>query len=248
MIPALTADQMREVDRAMVEDFHIELLQMMENAGRGLAELAISAFRTRAVAVLAGRGGNGGGGLVAARHLINRGRRVQVVLARAERELSSAARHQLDILRRMNAELLDVSLEPELTPLARIDTPDLIIDALLGYSLTGAPRGLAARLIRWSNTYPAPVLSLDTPSGLDVTTGVAADPCVRATATLTLALPKVGLLDSGQVGRLYLADISVPRELYRRIGIEVGDLFEQDSIVLLDEDHLTREGRATTNS
>ena len=83
-VPALTTEQMRAVDRAMVDDLHIELIQMMENAGRNLAELAISRFSPSSVTVLSGPGGNGGGGLVAARHLANRGCRVQVMdLSRA---------------------------------------------------------------------------------------------------------------------------------------------------------------------
>jgi len=72
-VPALTTEQRRAVDRAMVEDLHIELVQMMENAGRGLAELAITRFSPSSVTVLSGPGGNGGGGLVAARQLANRG-------------------------------------------------------------------------------------------------------------------------------------------------------------------------------
>ena len=76
--PSVTADQMREVDRAVIEDFHIELMQMMENAGRGMAEVAVDLFRPRRVLVLAGPGGNGAGGLVAARHLSNRGVMVRV--------------------------------------------------------------------------------------------------------------------------------------------------------------------------
>lgn len=109
--------------------------------------------------------------------------------------------------------------------------PDLIVDALIGYSLTGDPTGPAAGLIRWANRQPAPVLSLDTPSGLDVTTGVAARPCVQAAATLTLALPKTGLLNAPETGHLYLADISVPPLVYRRMGIEVGNLFGEASII-----------------
>src|SRR5215469_2666089 len=84
-IPALTTEQMRAVDRAMVEDLHIELVQMMENAGRTLAELAITRFSPTSATVLAGPGGNGGGGLVAARHLANRGCQVQAVLSEPDR-------------------------------------------------------------------------------------------------------------------------------------------------------------------
>jgi NAD(P)H-hydrate epimerase len=224
--PAVTAEQMREVDRAMVEDFHIELVQMMENAGRALAELAVDLFGPARLLVLAGPGGNGGGGLVAARHLANRGRQVRVVLATPPERLAPVPRHQLDILTRMGV-LVAAASRPD-------GDVDLVIDALLGYSLTGEPRDPVASLIRWINEQTAPVLSLDAPSGLDVTTGVPAQPCVRATATLTLALPKTGLLRAPQVGHLYLADISVPPALYRRMGIEVGDLFTERPIIQIN--------------
>lgn len=221
LIPAVTADQMRQVDRAMIEYLHIELIQMMENAGRSLADLAIRLFEPQRVVVLAGGGGNGGGGLVAARHLANGGREVQVVLGAGEGDMSPVPAHQLDILHRMGA--LIVSDPP---------AADVVVDALIGYSLRGDPAGRTAELIEWANRQTAPVLSLDTPSGLDVTTGLAGNPCVRAAATLTLALPKVGLLVAPEhVGRLYLADISVPRVVYERMGLQVGDVFSADAIV-----------------
>src|SRR6516225_8801658 len=87
---AVTADQMREIDRIMVEDLHIELVQMMENAGRNLADLAQRRFRPTSVLVIAGVGGNGGGGLVAARHLANRGLTVSVVASRPESVMTAA--------------------------------------------------------------------------------------------------------------------------------------------------------------
>src|SRR5215471_14025706 len=101
-VPALTTEQMRAVDRAMVEDLHIELVQMMENAGRSLAELAIARFAPASVTVLAGPGGNGGGGLVAARHLVNRGCGVSVVLSQPD-SMTAVPAHQADILARMGA-------------------------------------------------------------------------------------------------------------------------------------------------
>jgi len=220
-IPAVTAAQMREVDRAMVEDLHIELEQMMENAGRSLADLAQRLFGPASATVLAGDGGNGGGGLVAARHLANRGVAVTVTLARAENELAPVTLQQWDILRRMDVPTTSDPVEAE-----------LVIDALIGYSLRGNPAGRAAELIEWTNRQPAPVLSLDTPSGLDVTSGLPGSPCVEATATLTLALPKAGLLVApALVGRLYLADISVPRLVYERMGLRVGDLFAGGAVV-----------------
>ena len=221
-VPALTTEQMRAVDRAMVEDLHIELVQMMENAGRNLAELAITRFSPTSVTVLAGPGGNGGGGMVAARHLANRGCQVQVVLSEPDR-LTPVPAHQADILTRMG-----------ITIASRAPTADLVVDALIGYSLRGDPAGTAAQLITWANGQAAPVLALDTPSGLDLTTGTAGSPTVGASATLTLAVPKIGVLDAPSAGELYVADISVPPLVYQRMGITVPPLFRQSSLLQID--------------
>jgi NAD(P)H-hydrate epimerase len=213
-IPAVTAEQMREVDRLAVGEFGLLLIQMMENAGIRLAELALQRFEPQAVVVLCGPGGNGGGGLVAARHLANHGVRVAVTVAADRVRLGEVPRHQLSILERM-----EVPVTPE--PMKA----DLVLDALIGYSLHGDPRGRAAELIGWANDQEAPVCSLDVPSGLDATTGDVRDPCVRATATLTLALPKTGLAGAGVVGELYLADISIPPVVYAKLGMELGAVF-----------------------
>jgi NAD(P)H-hydrate epimerase len=222
-IPAVTAEQMREVDRVAVEEFNLLLIQMMENAGIRLAELALRRFRPEAVAVLCGPGGNGGGGLVAARHLANRGVRVAVTLGEDRSRLGEVPGHQLAILERMA-----VPVVPE--PVAA----GLVLDALIGYSLRGDPYGRAAELIRWANEQEAPVCSLDVPSGLDATTGAIGHPCMRATATLTLALPKTGLVAAPEiVGELYLADISIPPGLYSKIGIQVDSIFASGPILRL---------------
>lgn len=149
-VPYLTTDQMREVDRAMIEDFKIDLVQMMENAGRNLADLARARFlngdpQSRKVTALAGTGGNGGGSLVCARWLHNRGALVTVFAARPGHEFTPVPAHQLEILRRMQ---VDVSQAGGLDSAER---PELIIDGVIGYSLQGAPRGAAADLIRWAN-------------------------------------------------------------------------------------------------
>ena len=205
----------------MVEDLHIELMQMMENAGRSLAQLAIARFAPARVTVLAGPGGNGGGGLVAARHLLNRGHIVSVVLSDPD-ALTPVPAHQADILGRMGAAMGPV-------PVAA----DLVVDALIGYSLRGDPTGQAATLIEWANQQPAPILALDTPSGLDVTTGIAGSPHIQATATLTLALPKTGLINTPAAGELYLADISVPAIVYQRMGLTLPQLFRDDVVIRL---------------
>jgi NAD(P)H-hydrate epimerase len=222
-VPPLTAEQMREVDRLMVEEVGIDLARTMENVGANLASLAIDLFAPRTACVLAGAAGNGGGGMTAARHLSNRGVAVTVVPSRGKDAFDPVPAQQLDILRWMNVPIV---AEPR--------DADLVIDALIGYSLRGAPRGRAAELIRWANDASTPVLSLDVPSGLDATTGETSEPCIHAAVTMALALPKTGLLVAReQVGRLYVADISVPPTMYRRFGITVPPLFETNTIVEL---------------
>lgn len=236
-IPWLTADEMREVDRAMIEDHRIELIQMMESAGRGLAALARDRFldgdpREKRVLALVGTGGNGGGGLVCARRLHAWGARVRVVLTHPVEELLGIPEHQADIVERLG---IPITHAGQPTVLGDFD---LVIDALLGYGLSGPPHEGAEQLIHLANELGAPVLSLDTPSGLDATTGSAPGAAVRATATLTLALPKIGLRAPGaaeHVGELYLGDIGVPPELYAGSGLayEVGPIFAREEILRL---------------
>lgn len=234
-IPFVSADQMREVDRAMVEDYGIALVQMMENAGRELANLARRRFLAgapmgRRVLVLCGPGGNGGGGLVCARRLHGWGADVLVWLSSPASRFQGVPRLQLDILENLEIPIIEADDAPEL--------PDahLIVDAIIGYSLSGAPRGTAVSLIRAANAHAALVLSLDVPSGVDTSSGMAYDPSIRAAATMTLALPKEGLRAVGaraNVGELYLADIGVPPALYSRPPLElsVGPIFGHEEIV-----------------
>lgn len=228
-VPFITTEQMREVDRAAVEDYGILLLQMMENAGRSLACLCRSRFlqgdpRGKRVLVLAGRGGNGGGGLVCARHAHNWGADVVVKVTARASALSDASRHQLDILQVMGVQVEVATQEME------FPAGDLVVDALVGYGLRGVPTGATASLIRAANASGFPVVSLDVPSGVDSTTGSVHDPAIRATATMTLALPKKGLRSKDArdyVGELYLADIGIPSQLYKRpaLGLTVGHIF-----------------------
>jgi NAD(P)H-hydrate epimerase len=232
LVPAVTAAQMREVDRIMVEDLGISLLQMMENAGRAFAELAriqLAGLSRRRIVVLAGRGGNGGGGMAAARRLAIWGAEVRVVLARPEAALAEAPARQLASLRAMG-----VPVHPPAEAASLIHEADVLLDALLGYNLDGPAREPEAGLIRTANSHGLPILSLDLPSGLDPDRGVPHDPTIRATRTLTIALPKAGLLRPEAaiaVGELWLADISVPAGAYAGFGIALGPLFAESDLI-----------------
>lgn len=232
-LPFVTTAQMREADRLMMEEFGVTLLQMMENAGRSLAGLARDVFlnsdpRGKRVAVLAGPGGNGGGGMAAARRLAAWGASVEVWLAGPSDGLGEAAAQQLSALRAVGVPVREADDEPS-PPRAEV-----VLDALLGYSLEGAPRGGAGTLIRAANAGSAPVLSLDVPSGVDASSGQVHDPAIRAEVTLTLALPKTGLAAArDQVGDLYVGDIGVPPQLWERpeIGVTVGPVFHRSELL-----------------
>lgn len=241
-LPYLTTEQMIEVDRAMVEDYRIELVQMMENAGRALATLARSRFlggeaSGRRVAVLAGTGGNGGGALAAARRLAGWGADVRVYVTADDAAFAPVPAHQLDIVRRMGIPVgRSVDFDATVAGSGATAQIELVVDGVIGYNLRGAPRGAAAGLIGRAGAAGAPVVSLDVPSGLDATSGRVFDPAVAATATLTLALPKQGLRAPGaakHVGDLYVADIGVPPQVYARppLRLDVGPLFARGEIL-----------------
>ena len=216
-VSAVTAEQMREVDRIAVEETGPNLFQMMENAGRNLAELSMElAGSGGRVLVLAGPGGNGGGGICAGRHLANHGLDVAVCFS-APDSLGDVPLFQRRIFRSSGGTELE---EPPR------EVPGLILDAILGYSLSGAPRGRSADLIRWANRSGAPILALDLPSGLDATTGAAPGEVIRARWTMTLALPKTGLRPEN-AGEIFLADIGIPGEVYARIGIAYRTPFDR---------------------
>ncbi len=229
-IPSVTREEMIEVDRAMMDDFGIDLMIMMENAGKSLAiqvrRMLAGTVAGKKIAILVGKGNNGGGGLVAGRHLQNWGANAHIILGSRE-EFKNEPKRQLEINKRLG---LEIAHETDL------QTYDLIIDSLIGYNLKGDPKEPIASLVKSANSSNRPILSLDIPSGLDSSSGHAYNPCIQATVTLTLALPKTGLMKVGAkkyVGELYLADISIPKQIYEKLDIENGVLFKDDFIIPL---------------
>jgi len=225
-VSAVTADEMRDVDRVAVEDVGLQLLQMMENAGRILAR-HVREVRASDVVIVAGDGGNGGGGLACARHLANRGVPLRVILDRPSEELSGAAAHQCRILDEMN-----VAITFGVESLADSDGRTTIVDALIGYGLSGDLRSPADAYVERMNELSGPTVSLDVPSGIDATTGEPLGEAVAPDRTVTLALPKTGL--DSLAGALYLADIGIPRTVYDRLDIEYEPPFGDGDWVRLE--------------
>jgi NAD(P)H-hydrate epimerase len=229
-VPWISVEQMREVDRIMVEELGISLVRMMENAGRSLAQVARGLLggdtAGRSILLLVGPGGNGGGGLVAARHLLAAGAEVAVALSAPAERFAPVPAEQLAIARRLAIRMYEA--------VHSLDEPELVLDAILGYSQRGQPHGRAAELIRWSAGRR--VVALDVPSGLELATGTLHTPHVVAEATMTLAVPKTALAEAdaaAAIGRLFLGDISVPALVYERLGLAYETPFTRRPVVEL---------------
>jgi NAD(P)H-hydrate epimerase len=225
----LTAKEMAEADQSAIEDYGMDVLSLMENAGSAVATLArkmlAGEVRDAKVCCLVGKGNNGGDGLVAARRLRNWGAAVEVVLAGDRGELKEVPGKQLAMVERMGI--------PVQGPKEGLGKQDLVVDALLGYSSKGDPRGGVAELIRRAKGSQAPILAVDIPSGLDATTGEPGEPCISAQTTVTFGFPKTGFLNPSSrslVGELYLADISLPNQIYRERSQKLG-FFEKSTLI-----------------
>lgn len=237
-VPWVSARQMREVQRIAQEEFGLDILQMMENAGRAAASLALAMLggrgRGQRVIVLAGGGNKGAAGLCAARNLANWGCIVEPVLGEVEEESSFAARRQLQILRNAGISGHFEQDASESTLEEHLRYADLVIDALVGYGRPIPKSGIALACAELAIAAKRPVLALDVPTGIDATTGELSRPVVPAVTTLALDLPKQGLLMEHArpyVGELFLADLGIPRTVYDRVGIHLGALYCEGPIV-----------------
>ncbi len=224
----------------MVEEYGLSHLLMMENAGRNLANLTRRLLGGNVahhkIAVLAGAGHCGAIGLVAARFLANAGADLTVLVARPTLDLSQMALHQQRILTRLGIVTIVQTIQPALQVLTGLRQAEIIIDALIGGGLRGAPNGAEAFLIQTLRQVGKPVLSLDLPSGLPGDGEKPIGPFVRAEATLALALPRlahINLVAAPFLGELYLADIGVPSVLYQRMGLNVGPIFSAGDVIYL---------------
>jgi len=223
----LTAAEMREMDRRAIQDLGIPSLVLMENAGRTTYEILRREFPDLQgdVAVLAGRGNNGGDGFVVARYLANAGTPAAVFLLGPRDRVSGDARVNLEILAQLGIGVTEVLTDGDLKDaLHRLARAGLIVDALLGTGLNSPVTGLMAALIRGVNRLRVPVLAVDIPTGLSADTGEALGAALEAEVTATYGWPKLGqVLPPGRdyVGRLWQVDISIPPDLAGQAPLEL---------------------------
>jgi hydroxyethylthiazole kinase-like uncharacterized protein yjeF len=216
-LPTLTSSQVKRLDQLCAERFGIPTEWLMEAAGWQIAR-----FVRQRAAVVCGVGNNAGDGLAAARHLDRWGRLARVCCIDGGR-LQGAAATELSALRQIG-----VQVDDELD----LEEADVIVDAIFGTGLSRPPAGKFAEWIEAINSSGKSVIAVDVPSGLDASTGVAYSPSVKASATITLGLPKPGLDKVG--GRVVVADIGVPPNAYAAVGISVpADMFANGELIPL---------------
>ena len=206
---------MQQIDKKATERYGIPAIILMENAAISSAFCVLRMLKAGQSKVMffCGAGNNGGDGFACARHLINRGLNVKIYFAGKAEKLSSEAKTNYNILRKMGQKILP----PELALVKKeLNNTDLIVDALLGIGLKNKIRPPLYSLIELINNSKLPVLSLDIPSGLDATSGKAHGIAVRARHTITFGLFKTGFLKpqaKGYAGDVTVGDISLPRQL-----------------------------------
>ncbi|MEQ8212128.1 MAG: NAD(P)H-hydrate epimerase [Lacipirellulaceae bacterium] len=220
-LPSLTREQSRRVDQIAIDEYGFSGLVLMENAGRGVAdvllghEIETGDSQPSEVVILCGKGNNAGDGFVLARHLEIRGVRSKVLLLASPDELRGDALANYRVLQNCESPIVDLSAVGDLPASLdeHVGQATWLVDAMLGTGAQGTPRSPYDSTIRWMNNQHTRKLALDLPSGLDCDTGEAADPTVRADLTCTFATSKIGFDRPGareHLGTVRVISIGIP--------------------------------------
>jgi NAD(P)H-hydrate epimerase len=218
----LSREEVRALDRLAIEEFGVPGVVLMENAGRGAAELLISLGIHGRVVVCCGKGNNGGDGFVIARHLDNRGISVRVLLFARPEDLAGDAAINYQIIARAGLPIVIHADNPVDDPALRgeLAAAEWVVDALFGTGLAGPVRKPFDQIIAAINESPARVLAVDIPSGLDCDTGKPLGPTVRAHDTATFVAMKKGFANPEArqwLGQVHVIDIGAPRRLVEQL-------------------------------
>jgi len=242
-VPTATAAQMAEADRIASDGLGIPLDTLMESASRQIAAATRAFFEElsgKDVVALAGKGNNGGDALGSLPYLRDAGALIEAFTVSDRDDMSVLAGIRHDALTRSGVSVRASQGIDDRTIVRRLERADIVVDGLLGYSATRAPRGEVARLILLATAAgtPAKTVAVDLPSGLHPDSGVRPlDPAggiVHAALTVTLALPKPGLLVKAArpfAGEVVVADIGIPPEAFARLGIETRGLFAKGTLL-----------------
>jgi NAD(P)H-hydrate epimerase len=222
----VTANEMRRIDQQTIEDIGIPGMVLMEHAGTAVVRAIQSHFpNCKRIGIFVGKGNNGGDGLVIARQLSHIGQSVQIFLVSPPDRFIGDALTNLQIVQNLKLPIEHIFSETALEAMeGKIAACDLIVDAIFGTGLRRAVRGDIAAVIERINAIQRPVIAIDLPSGLAADTGLAEGACIHADYTVTIGLPKRGLLlypGAELTGQLEVADIGFPERVINAQNIRV---------------------------
>jgi hydroxyethylthiazole kinase-like uncharacterized protein yjeF len=227
-VKVVTAKEMRNIDYQTINEIGIPGIVLMENAGIGVVHAIEKNFPTpefKKVSIFVGKGNNGGDGLVVARYLMSMGYSVNTYLLSEQEKFSGDALTNLKIMEKLQLSMEFILSEEQLDKHKDvIAQSDIIVDAIFGTGLSGAVRGFAGNVIEFLNSTNIPIVAIDLPSGLDADCGKVDGICIHADLTVTMALPKRGLLlfpGAKFVGKLEVADIGIPDRVIQGIPINL---------------------------
>ncbi len=253
----LNTAQMREADRLTIEEIGIPSLVLMENAGRQVVAAMEAAFEAQLngrVAVLCGRGNNGGDGFVVARTLLQRGIDAAVFVIGSLSDVRGDARLNLDILGRLGSTVVEIGDEQSWElHFSEISKCTLIVDAIVGTGLKAPMAGMMETVIADVNAADIPIVSIDVPSGMSADTPSLIGDCVHASMTVTLAAPKMPLVlppAETHCGDVVIADIGLPYEVIESLDGPHVELLTPEQVRELveprtDDSHKGDYGRVT---
>ncbi len=241
---ALTAQQMKALDKCAIDDYQIPAILLMERAALAIYDEIKSHYTvTDKILVVCGAGNNGGDGLALTRLLINGGYRCTVFMLGKAAKLSQLAQLHYQILERLEADIRLIESEADLVA----DDYQLAIDAIFGVSLNRPVSGIYSAAIDWLNQLACPVWAVDVPSGCAASSGKCLPIAVKAAKTISLAAPKIGLYlypAADCVGQLMVADIGIPKAAYRQLAASEGSKL----IDVLTDDCLSALAERSANS
>jgi len=220
----VTAAEMQQMDRLAIESHGIPGLVLMESAGKGAARVLLAQFADHlkaGVGIICGKGNNGGDGFVMARFLADHRIRVTVYLLAKTSMVKGDAAANLNRLAPLNIPVIEVPDENAFSKaISSLDQHGLLVDAILGTGLSADVKGFFKTVIDYMNQRPTPIFAVDVPSGLNSDTGQPCGACIRAQATATFALPKIGHFSypgAEYTGKLEIIDIGIPEAVVQSV-------------------------------
>lgn len=221
----VTAAEMRQIDQDTIKGIGIPGIVLMETAGSAIVRAIEQHYpRCQRIGIFVGKGNNGGDGIVIARQLVHAGRDVHLLLVSPPESFTGEAAINLQIAKNLGLQIETVLTDTTLKSDANIANCELLVDAILGTGLRGTVRSPIATVIKTINNLSIPILSVDLPSGLDADTGHPLGTCVQADRTITIGLPKRGLLvhpGAELAGKLEVVDIGFPEQVVDAQNIKV---------------------------